>query len=177
MLIAKKWAMPSCDTLSIKPIFELFKKYHKEKSVVIDPFARNCKLGTITNDLNPDCKTDYHLDALQFLEMFESEKYDFVIYDPPFSYRQASEVYKSFGKERMTYSVTNARYWSKIKNEVARILKPNGVCMCCGWNTNGLGKSRGFEMDEILICSHGAGKNDTLVTIEHKTPTVFDKTT
>lgn len=174
MIIAKKWAMSSVDTLTIKPIFELFKKYHRRKDVVVDPFARNCKLGTITNDLNPDCNTTYHLDALQFLKMLKSEMYDFVIYDPPFSYRQASEAYKSFGKEWMTYSVTNARYWSKIKNEVARILKPNGICMCCGWNTNGLGKSRGFRMDEILICSHGAGKNDTLVTIEHKIPTIFD---
>ena len=132
-------------------------------------------VNVVQTNLKKDLLPVY-LDALQFLKMFESEKYDFVIYDPPFSYRQASEAYNSFGKEKLEMSVTNHKYWSCVKNEISRVLKPNGICMCCGWNTNGLGKSRGFKMDEILICSHGAGKNDTLVTIEHKIPTLFDNT-
>ena len=49
-----------------------------------------------------------------------------------------------------------------------RILKTNGRVICCGWNTNGIGKTRGFEMTNILIVSHGGSKNDTLVTLEYK---------
>ena len=48
------------------------------------------------------------------------------------------------------------------------ILKKNGWVMCFGWNTNGLGKNRGFEMTEILIVAHGGSKNDTLCTLEYK---------
>ena len=47
-------------------------------------------------------------------------------------------------------------------------LKRNGRVICCGWNTNGLGKGRGFEMTSILIVSHGGSKNDTSVTLEYK---------
>lgn len=67
MEIQKKWAMPSGDTFGIKPIKELFDKYNKG-GVIIDPFAKDCKLGTIRNDLNPNCDTQYHLDALKFLQ-------------------------------------------------------------------------------------------------------------
>ena len=175
MIIQKKWAMPSGDTLSVKPIFELFRKYHEEADIIVDPFAKDCKIGTITNDLNPDCNTTYHMDALSFLSQLETNKYDFLIFDPPYSITQATELYRSFGKDKLKISVSNMQYWSSVKNEIARILKPvGGRCMCCGWNTNGLGKVRGFEMDEVLICSHGGSKNDTLVTIEHKLPTLFD---
>lgn len=52
--------------------------------------------------------------------------------------------------------------------DIARILKPNGRVICCGWNTNGLGKNRNFEMTSILIVSHGGSKNDILVTLEYK---------
>ena len=37
-----------------------------------------------------------------------------------------------------------------------------------GWNTNGVGINRGFEMQEILIVAHGGSKNDTLCTAEIK---------
>lgn len=49
MEIQKKWAMPSGDTFGIKPIKELFDKYNKG-GVIIDPFAKDCKLGTIRNE-------------------------------------------------------------------------------------------------------------------------------
>jgi organic radical activating enzyme len=56
------------------------------------------------------------------------------------------------------------------KENIARILKVGGVCLCFGWNTNGIGKSRGFEMTDILIVAHGGSKNDTLCTKEVKKP-------
>ena len=31
-------------------------------------------------------------------------------------------------------------YWADCKNEVARILKPNGIALICGWNSNGIRK-------------------------------------
>jgi hypothetical protein len=58
--------------------------------------------------------------------------------------------------------------WKLCKDNIARILKPHGRVICCGWNTNGLGKNRGFEMTAILDVVHGGSKNDTLVTLEYK---------
>lgn len=60
------------------------------------------------------------------------------------------------------------KYWALCKDNVARILKVGGIAVCCGWNSNGLGKSRDFEMLEVLIVNHGGSKNDTLVTVEQK---------
>ena len=40
--------------------------------------------------------------------------------------------------------------------------------MCFGWNSNGVGKVRGFEIIEILLIAHGGSHNDTIVTVERK---------
>ena len=108
------------------------------------------------------------MDALEFLKAIPSESADLVLYDPPYSITQASELYKSYGREKLEVSVSNMKYWALCKDNVARILKKGGRVICCGWNTNGLGKNRGFEMTNVLIVSHGGSKNDTLVTLEYK---------
>ena len=168
MVIEKKWAMPNKNTFTIKPIKELVEKYVVVSNVIVDPFANECEYGTITNDLNPEFDTDYHMDALEFLKLQADESADLVLYDPPYSITQAAECYHSFGKEKLEVNVANMKYWKLCKDNIARILKPNGICICCGWNTNGLGVNRGFEMQEVLIVSHGGSKNDTLVTVEKK---------
>lgn len=168
MVINKTWAMPNSRTFTIKPIKELIEKHLFEGAVVVDPFANNSKYGTITNDLNGDYDTTYHLDALEFLRIIPEESADIVLYDPPYSITQAAECYKSYGKEKLTVSVANMQYWKMCKDECARILKLGGKIISFGWNTNGCGKGRGFETIEILIVSHGGSKNDTLCTVERK---------
>jgi hypothetical protein len=172
MVINRVWAMPNRNTFTIKPIKNLIEKYLGVfgllSKTIIDPFANQSTYGTITNDLNPEYDTDYHMDALDFLKMLDNESADIVLFDPPYSLRQASECYKSFGKERLTRTVTSCKYWSECKIEVARIIKPGGIVISFGWSTNGIGKKRGFKIIEVLIVSHGGSKYDTLVTVEKK---------
>ena len=137
--------------------------------IIVDPFANNCTYGTIRNDLNPEYGTECCMDALEFLKSLESESADLVLYDPPYSITQASQLYHAYGKEKLEVNVANMRYWKLVKDNIARILKPNGRVISCGWNTNGLGNGRGFEMTAILDIVHGGSKNDTLVTLEYKT--------
>lgn len=162
------WAMPNGKTFTIKPIKEFVEVEVGKGGVIVDPFANECKYGTITNDLNPEYETTFHLDALEFLKTIESESVDLVLYDPPYSITQAAQLYNSYGKEKLEVSVANMKYWALCKDNVARILKRGGRVICCGWNTNGLGKGRGFEMTSILDVVHGGSKNDTLVTLEYK---------
>ena len=164
---SRVWAMPNSATFTIKPIREMVERNIAGKEVILDPFARECKYGTITNDLNPDFKTDYHLDALDFLKMFPDNYADCVIYDPPYSLRQVSECYKGVGRE-VTMETTQSSWRARHLDEIARVLKPNGVALCFGWNSNGVGKTRGFEMQEVLIVPHGGSKNDTICTVERK---------
>jgi len=160
--------MPNSLTFTIKPIKELIEKYKQVADVIIDPWANNSKIGTIRNDLNPEMDTQFHLDALEFLKLQEQNSADIILYDPPYSISQATEMYKSFGKDKLELHVSNMGYWGGCKSEVARILKPGGICIICGWSSNGIGLSRGFEMIEILLVPHGGSKNDTIVTVEKK---------
>lgn len=105
---------------------------------------------------------------MEFLQGLEANSADLVLYDPPYSITQATQLYKEYGKDKLEVNVSNMKYWKLVKDNIARILKLNGRCICCGWNTNGLGKNRGFEMTSILIVPHGGSKNDTLITLEYK---------
>ena len=63
---------------------------------------------------------------------------------------------------------TQSSYWAKQKEEIARVVKENGVVISCGWNSNGIGEKRGFELIEVLLVPHGGAHNDTIVIVEKK---------
>ena len=113
MKIDRKWCMPNKNTFDISPIKELINKYMVD-GVVIDPFANKNKIATITNDLDEQYDTDYHMDATDFLKIFEDNSVDMVLYDPPYSPRQVSECYKKLGKT-VNMQTTQASYWSNQK--------------------------------------------------------------
>jgi hypothetical protein len=63
---------------------------------------------------------------------------------------------------------TQSSYWGNMKKEIARILKPSGLCLTFGWNSGGIGKKYGMEIEEILLVAHGGWHNDTIVTVDRK---------
>jgi hypothetical protein len=167
--------MPNGKTFTIPPIRDVVvdecldaRARSGDEAVIVDPFANSSEYGTITNDLNPEFPTDYHMDALTFLRTRGAEEADLILYDPPYSITQAAQLYKNYGAEKLEVSVSNMAYWARCKDEMARITKVGGVVVCCGWNSNGLGKGRGFAMERLLVVAHGGSKNDTLVTVERK---------
>lgn len=166
MIMERVWAMPSKNTFGIKPIKGLLSEEMTE-GLWIDPFANKNRLATITNDLNPDFDTNYHVDALDFLRMFDNESVDGVLYDPPFSPRQVSECYNDFGYN-VTWATTNSSFWSNHKKEIARILKVGGKVITFGWNSGGIGKKNGFDITRVLLVPHGGWHNDTICTVEIK---------
>lgn len=159
--------MPNKNTFNIKPINELIHRYLKEDMLVVDPFANANKLATITNDLDPQYDTDYHLDALDFLKQIEDNSVDLVLYDPPYSQRQVSESYRKLDMS-VNMKTTQNSYWTKQKREITRIVKQGGYVISCAWNSGGIGKKYGFEIEEILLVAHGSWHNDTITTVERK---------
>lgn len=166
MKIERVWAMPNKNTFDILPIKRLILEEMTE-GLWIDPFANKNRFATITNDLNPDYKTDYNMDALDFLKMFDDSSVDGVLYDPPYSPRQVSECYNDFGYD-VTWKTTNASFWSNQKKELSGIIKIGGKIITFGWNSGGIGKSNGFEITRILLVPHGGWHNDTICTVEIK---------
>lgn len=170
MQITRVWAMPNSRTFSIPPINEIIQKYTAGKELIIDPFSNSNRIATITNDLDPECDADFHLDALDFLKTFDDGSVDVVLYDPPYSPRQVAECYKKLDKA-VNMQTTQASYWANQKKEISRIVKPGGTVITCSWNSGGIGQKYGFTIEEILLVPHGGWHNDTIVTVEKKSET------
>ena len=166
MIINREWAMPNKNTFSIKPIHELIEKY-LAGDVIIDAFANSNKLANYTNDLDESFDTDFHMEAIDFLQSFSDNSVDCALNDPPYSPRQVSECYKKLGKT-VNMETTQASYWSNLKKEYGRIVKLGGIVITCSWNSGGIGKKYGFEIEEILMVAHGGWHNDTIVVVERK---------
>ena len=164
------FSMSNKNTFSIPSINQFLKEKLSDKHVIIDPFARDAKFGTITNDLNPDTSADYHMKADDFLQMLVNEgiQADVVILDPPYSPRQVKECYNSIGLDVTQKDTQTARTMKRIHELTAQLLKPGGMTISFGWNSQGVGLKRGMKKIEVHLVPHGGQKNDTIITVEVK---------
>ncbi|WP_157049416.1 site-specific DNA-methyltransferase [Selenomonas sp. oral taxon 138] len=166
--IERIWSMPNKNTFEMTPIKKLLSEEVDLTKMWVDPFANRNRIASITNDLSKEYDTDYHMDALDFLNMFDSESVDGVLYDPPYSPRQVSECYNSVGYN-VTWDTTKASFWGNHKRAISRIVKLGGKVITFGWNSGGIGYKYGFEIERILLIPHGGWHNDTICTVEVKT--------
>lgn len=166
----REWAMPNSQTFEIQPIKELVESEVSDSDGLwVDPFAGESEYADITNDLNPDIKTDYSLDATEFLREFDDGEIDGgVFFDPPYSPRQIKECYDSIGLE-VTTETTQARFWSDVKEQIERVCATGATVVTCSWNSGGIGKNAGFALRRVLLVPHGGWHNDTIVTAEDRT--------
>ena len=165
MKFSREWAMPSAETFSIAPIERLLRWYLKDCKVIVDPFARNSRFGTLRNDLSPDTEAEHHLDAIEFCERLVSTgvRADAVLFDPPYSAHQIVTTYQGVGEKEQ-----NGHQARILKDLLDRMLRDGGLALCFGWNSNGFGADRLYALDELLLVAHGGGHNDTIVTVERK---------
>ena len=168
MKINRAWSIPNSKTFKIKPIKDLIGRYvnyvdlFNEEVVVVDPFANDMsiketftkKVKYVSNDLDTSYRTDYNLDATDFLKQIATESVDVLLYDPPCN--------------TVDMTTTQASYWGDQKKEIARIMKKGGTVITFGWNSGGIGKSNGFQISEILMVAHGGWHNDTICTVDVK---------
>ena len=162
------WAMPSSDTFDCQPIGEFVQRYLSPAAISIDPFARNKRWATYTNDLNPETAAEHHLDALDFLAMLRERGVvaDLAIVDPPYSYRQMQECYSGVG--RAITGRESQRFYGDLRDALMPLLAPRATVLSFGWNSIGMGKGRGFEMAELLLVCHGRAHNDTICIAERR---------
>lgn len=165
--------MPNSETFDVKPIGELVRGYLSLSKVSVDPFARNKRWATYTNDLDTETVADFHMDAEEFLRKLAADgvKADLLIFDPPYSPRQMSECYKRMGLEVGMKGTQNAALYSRVRDAAVALLADNATVLSFGWNSAGMGQKRGFEIAEIVLVAHGAGHNDTICLVERKAGT------
>ena len=166
MIINRIWSMPNKNTFSIKPIKDLIQKYNTDGLLSIDPFANDSKLAKITNDLDKSFNTNYHVDALEFLNLFEDNTIDLILNDPPYNLYQLNQCYKIY-KESAHFD-ENEVYWINIFKTYQKKLKKNGKIITFSWNSSGVNIMNNLEIEEILIVPHGGIHYDTICVVEKK---------
>jgi hypothetical protein len=166
MIISRAVAAPSRWTFTIRPIAELVKRYVGDGMGWVDPFAGMNSPAELTNDMDPETPAMCHMEAGEFCAALVGT-FAGVLFDPPYSKRQISEHYKACGKKATSLD-TSDRFYNRVKNPICDKIRPGGLAISFGWNSHGFGQSRGFEIIEILLVSHGQGHNDTIVTVERK---------
>lgn len=125
---------------------------------VLNLFAGKTMLNIdeVRNDLDTEAEADYHMDALEFVESWEGEKFNTVLLDPPYSYRKSMEMYGG----------RKASPFRKMKDALVYIIKPQGKIITFGYHSNVMGKGRGFEVEKIALFSHGGAIHDTIASVE-----------
>lgn len=161
------WCMPNKWTFEMEPVERLLHQYMQPRSGLwIDPFAGRSNLADVTNDFDPEKDTDYTMEATDFLQTFEDDAVDGgVLFDPPYSYEQVKRAYDNIG-DSPSQEDTSTRFYALPKDEIERICADGAYVISFGWDSNGVGSTRDFEREEVMLLSHGAGHNDTICTVE-----------
>ena len=154
--------MPTIWTFRIKPVAALLDRYQVGDGWA-DPFAGENSPAQYANDIEGRGNA-YQMDALDFLRTIADYTVSGVLFDPPYSTEQCLRRYTP----KQGGTAGRAEYWARCKDEIARILKPGGICISFCWDSTGIGKKRGFEIIEVMLLCHGACHNDTIVTIDRK---------
>ena len=127
---------------------------------VLNLFGGKVRLSVdeISNDIDPEMPTDFHMDAFELVSSLPDGSFNTIVLDPPYNIRKSREKYggRYIGK------------FTKIKNELPRILRPYGRTITLGYDTVGMSASRGFEKIAICVICHGGDHNDTLGLVEQK---------
>lgn len=167
-VISRAWCMPSRHTFTIKPIASLLERHGVRGGAFLDPFAGFHSPARFQNDLNPDTPATHHMDARDYIALFDGESLDGALVDPPYSPRQIMECYRGIGRNVTATDTQSAALYAAVKDALADRIRLGGIAICCGWNSQGFGKGRGYELIEILLVAHGGAHNDTIVTVERR---------
>jgi hypothetical protein len=128
---------------------------------LMEAFAERCVMEPFRMPITFIDNEEYALDILNAQPNNSEEG---VLLRPPITWSQAETYIKSKGR---TWD-GRTTWWKTLKDEAARITMTGGIVVSVGWDSNGLGKSRGFQLERILMVAHGGHWHDTLLTVERK---------
>jgi len=132
---------------------------------VVDPFARSCDWGTITNDINSKYATTFNLEALEFLEKLHEDgvKARIVLMDPPFSDNQSEKYAKEVEGEVPNFYACDSGHASKVFKAASNLLVPGGILVKLGYNTSRPHPS--LELVHLYVFNLGGMRNDVLISL------------
>ena len=80
------------------------------------------------------------------------------IFDPPWNARKAREKYEGryIGK------------FTKLKEDIVKLLNPRGKIISAGYKISYFGKKRGFNLEKVLVVNPGGDINPFFIVVERK---------
>ena len=78
------------------------------------------------------------------------------------------ECYDKYGSGFTQKDSQNAIRWTIERDIIASSQKTGDTVLSFGWTSSCMGKKRGYEIEEILLVSHGSAHNDTICVAENK---------
>ena len=132
----------------------------RAKRGALNLFAGRTLLSIPELRVDLDMSMNAHIcqDALDFVREWHGKKFNSIILDPPYSYRKSMEMYNGH---------LNSRF-KMLADEIPRILNKDGIVISFGYHSTFLGRTRGFELQELCIFAHGGAQHCTIGIIEKK---------
>ncbi len=138
------------------------------RGLVLNVFAGPTMLSKadcqfVRNDLDPGIDANFHIDAASPDFASELKKcnltaFDTVLLDPPFSAYLAKRKYE--GRWFRDYTL--------VKNNVDQLASIGTTVISLGFNSTGMGRTRGYAKKELLVVNCKGNSNDILVLVEQK---------
>jgi hypothetical protein len=126
-------------------------------------FGGVTRIGQAThNDLNESLLQpgDLNRDAFDLTKWVDlPHQFDCVIFDPPYSAHQAVVSYGTKKAQRVTHA----------RDVVEYVLKPGGRVISLGFNSTGMGNSRGYTKEALALVNCGGSHNDYILLSERHT--------
>jgi hypothetical protein len=163
MIVTREWCMANSYLYKMNPVKNIVSKYISDGWV--DPFAMEGSPADIKNGVNGEGA----IDGLEFLKALKNESVSGCLFDPYDDFKKCLKAYSP----KHNGTAGRAEYWSKCKDEIARIMKPSGIVISFCNDSNGIGKNRGFNIIEVMLLCHGACHKDSIVTVDKKEDYIF----
>lgn len=129
------------------------------KGKVLNLFAGKTHLAVdeFRVDIDAATEPDVVMDAFKFITTTDM-KFDTIILDPPWSVRKSREKYGG----RIVGSFT------KIKNNLSRVLNDGGRVITVGYSSVGMSRSRGFKKIALCVICLSGDHDDSFAVLEEE---------
>lgn len=111
----------------------------------------------VRNDIDPSTDADTQLDVRDLGQHYTHE-FDTIIYDPPYSERQAD----------VTYGCGFPGYQSDVITALDAALRPGGKVIQFGYTTDGLATQSDYAREHVLLINTLGRRHDVLAVIDRK---------
>ena len=113
----------------------------------------------VRNDLNPDRDADTRHDVANIADHFESQSFDWIVFDPPFDEKQAETKYDGLHAGDVYAALTDFN----------TLVRDGGGVICFGWSSWGMRSFPAFERAETVLFQRGPIHRDVIATVDRRT--------